>query len=219
MRWLTVIAMTLVIGVFSSQVHAELSSEIVEFGYYRPIGKLERERNYNTATGYVRTGTDVQLVEQTADIPMALGRLFGFKFRIRGFPRDEVAVNLDLAVTHPEIVRPNGTRVTGYRYPVTLDVNGGKIETQTGYQFDKEYEMVAGKWTFQYWRDDSLVLEQTFNVYDPTLLPAAENNTNNPTAESPSTPVSTPELVTPPPPMPVPAPVQAPPGPVLVNPK
>jgi len=170
------IMLAMALNVFSWQAHAELSSEIIEYGYYQQVGELERERNYNTATGYVRTGTDVQLVEQTADIPMALGRLFGFKFRIRGFPRDQVTTNLDLAVTHPEIVRPNGTQVSGYRYPVTMDVIGGKIETQTGYKFDRDYEMVAGEWKFQYWRGDTLLLEQVFNVYDPTLAPAHENN-------------------------------------------
>jgi hypothetical protein len=167
------------LGLFSWQAHGEILGEIVEYGYYQPVGQLERERNFNTATGFVRTGTDVQLVEQTADIPMALGRLFGFKFRIRGFPRDEVAVKLELAVTHPEIVRPNGTHISGYRFPVTLDVAGGKIETQTGYKFDKEYEMVAGEWKFQYWRDDQLLLEQTFNVYDPSLLPVSGNASDN----------------------------------------
>lgn len=170
------ITMAATLNAFSRQVHAELNSEVTEYGYYQQLGELERERNFNTATGYVRTGTDVQLVEQTADIPMALGRLFGFKFRIRGFPRDEVTANLDLAVIHPEIVRPNGTHVSGYRYPVTMEVIGGKIETQTGYKFDREYEMVAGQWTFQYWRGDTLLLEQTFNVYDPTLVSANENN-------------------------------------------
>jgi hypothetical protein len=176
------------LGLFSWQVHGEIRGEIIEYGYYQPVGQLERERNFNTATGYVRTGTDVQLVEQTADIPMALGRLFGFKFRIRGFPRDEVAVNLELSVTHPEIVRPNGTRISGYRYPVTLDVVGGKIETQTGYKFDKEYEMVAGEWKFQYWRDDQLLLEQTFTVYDPVLVPVSEKNAQNQTTDSTQTP-------------------------------
>jgi hypothetical protein len=176
MRRLMTITTIMALNVLSWQAHAELRSEITEYGYYQQVGELERERNFNTATGYVRTGTDVQLVEQTAEIPMALGRLFGFKFRIRGFPRDEVTVNLDLAVTHPEIVRPNGTRVSGYRYPVTMDVIGGKIEKQTGYKFDRDYEMVAGKWTFQYWRGETLLLEQTFDVYDPTLAPASENN-------------------------------------------
>jgi hypothetical protein len=190
------ITMTMAISVFSWQAHAELSSEIIEYGYYQPVGELKRERNYNTATGYVRTGTDVQLVEQTADIPMALGRLFGFKFRIRGFPRDEVTVNLDLAVSHPEVTRPNGTRVSGYRYPVTMDVIGGKIETQTGYKFDNDYEMVAGEWKFQYWRNDTLLLEQTFNVYDPTLVPASETKAPDQTTESVPSP-AIPVLVSP----------------------
>jgi hypothetical protein len=177
------------LSLLTFQVHGEIRGEITEYGYYQQMGQMERERNFNTATGFVRTGTDVQLVQQTADIPMALGRLFGFKFRIRGFPRDAVTANLELAVSHPEIQRPNGTRISGYRFPVTLDVVGGKVESQSGYKFDKEYEMVAGEWKFQYWRGEQLMLEQTFNVYDPALLPTSETTTENPPADNPPAPV------------------------------
>jgi hypothetical protein len=71
---------------------------------------------------------------------------------------------------------------------VTLDVVGGKVESQSGYKFDKEYEMVAGEWKFQYWRDEQLLLEQTFNVYDPTLLPASEATAENQATDNPPAP-------------------------------
>lgn len=176
------------LSLLTLQAHGEVRGEIIEYGYYQQLGQLERERNFNTATGFVRTGSDVQLVEQTADIPMALGRLFGFKFRIRGFPRDEVTVNLELVVSHPEIQRPNGTQISGYRFPVTLDVVGGKVESQSGYKFDKEYEMVAGEWKFQYWRGKQLMLEQTFNVYDPAFMPASDTTAGNQATDNPSAP-------------------------------
>lgn len=175
------ILVTVVLGLLCIHAHSEPGGEILEYGYYQPVGELKRERNYNTATGYVRTGSEVRLVEQTTDIPLAPGRLFGFKFRIRGFPRDEVTVNLELVVSHPEIVRPNGTRVSGYRFPVTLDASGGKVESQTGYKFDKDYEMVAGEWKFQYWQADNLLLEQSFNVYDPSTAPQGDSQPVNST--------------------------------------
>jgi hypothetical protein len=159
--------LALILGGLSLNAHCEPSGEILEFGYYQPIGELERIRNYNTATGYVRTGSDVKLVEQTAHIPLAKGRLFGFKFRIKGFPLDEVTVNLELVVSHPQITRPNGTQISGYRMPVILDLRGGKVVSQTGYKFDKDYEMVAGEWKFQYFWGDTLLLEKTFHVYEP----------------------------------------------------
>lgn len=164
-RWLCQLAAIFVLAV-SANAKAEISGEILEYGYYRQVGELKRERNYSTATGYVQKGAEVLLVEQTREIPAVLGRLFGFKFRIRGFPRDEVAVNMKLVVTHPEIVRPNGTRVSGYDYEVAMDLAGGKVENQTGYKFDKEYEMVEGEWKFQYWLNEQLILEQSFNVFN-----------------------------------------------------
>ncbi|WP_455204889.1 DUF3859 domain-containing protein [Kaarinaea lacus] len=158
-----------------AQEKVALKGEVIEYGYYDTLEPMERKRNYSTATGYVRSGGEVRLVEQTADIPLQLGRLFGFKFRISGFPRDEVAVNLKLVVTHPEVTRPNGTKVSGYSYPVAMDVAGGTITNQTGYKFDRDYELVEGQWSFQYWLDDQMIVEQTFNTVSAQLQNAQDN--------------------------------------------
>ena len=169
MQRISMAVLALALGSVALTAYAGPSGEVIEYGYYQPTGDLERERNYNTATGYVLTGSAVKLVEQTDNIPMALGRLFGFKFRMRGFPRDEVVVNLELVVSHPQMTRPNGTHISGYRFPVTLDLRGGKVESQTGYKFDNEYEMVAGDWKFEYFLGNTLLLEKTFHVVEPPL--------------------------------------------------
>lgn len=180
MNRVTIFVCGLALAGFSMDVYSEPSGEILEYGYYQPGDELERERNYNTATGYVLTGSAVELVEQTEQIPLALGRLFGFKFRMRGFPRDEVAVTMELVVTHPKIIRPNGTQVEGYRFPVTLDLRGGKVESQTGYKFDRDFEMVAGEWKFQYFLGTKLLLEKIFNVYEPTPQSGELQSLQNP---------------------------------------
>lgn len=148
----------------SADCLAEVTSEVLEFGYYQATGKIVRERNLSTPTGYERTTDRVRLMESTNVIPMRKGQLFGFKFKIKGFPKDQVAVQLRLVVTHPQITRPNGSVVGAYQYPVTLDVVGGVVENRSGYSLDHDYELVEGDWRFQYWLKDKMLLEQSFTV-------------------------------------------------------
>ena len=150
---------------FAPTVNAEskYKSEVTEFGYYRKVSELERERNIATTTGFVRVGGEVELEQSTNEIPLKLNRLFGFKFRIEGFENKE-AVQLKLVVSHPEITRPNGSTSKGYSYPVLLEVNNGIIDNHSGYSIDHEYEMVEGDWTFEYWYNDQKLLSHSFKT-------------------------------------------------------
>jgi hypothetical protein len=153
-----------------------VSGEIVEYGYYEKKGEFERHQNIATTSGYVQEGKNVELVEQTDRIPLARNRLFGFKFRITGFD-DKNAVQLKLVVTHPEITRDNGSKSSGYSYPVLLDVNNGVIENRSGYSIDHDYEMVEGEWAFELWYYNQKLVSQTFHTVaaDDTNT-APENN-------------------------------------------
>ncbi|WP_455375159.1 DUF3859 domain-containing protein [Kaarinaea lacus] len=153
------------IPLFVPTVNAEnkYKSEVTEFGYYRKVSELERERNIATTTGFVRVGGEVELEQSTNEIPLKLNRLFGFKFRIEGFENKE-AVQLKLVVSHPEITRPNGSTSKGYSYPVLLEVNNGVIDNHSGYSIDHEYEMVEGDWTFEYWYNDQKLLSHSFKT-------------------------------------------------------
>ena len=166
-----------------------IAGEVVEFGYYGKADGMQRERNLSTPTGYTRTVGTVVLLKSTERIPLEQGRLFGFKFRIDGFPKDQVAVDLRLVVTHPQITRPNGSIVSAYQYPVTLDVVGGAVENQSGYSLDHDYELVEGQWRFQYWLRDKMLVEQTFETVKakPVAAQAPLNTVSKPTATKSAT--------------------------------
>ncbi len=141
--------------------------EVTEFGYYRAVTELERERNIEATSGYVRAGGEVELEKSTSIIPLKMNRLFGFKFRVEGFEGKE-AVQVKLVVDHPQITRPNGSTAKGYSYPVLLEVNNGVVENQSGYSIDHDYEMVEGDWTFEYWYNDEKLLSQSFKTVKDT---------------------------------------------------
>jgi len=159
--------MSSLLCVFTTQVFAEVTAKVTEYGYYKALEEIERKRNMSTPTGYVRSGGNVELVKQTTEIPVGQDRLFGFKFRLEGFDPDMRSASLFLQVTHPEITRPNGSKTKGYSYPVNIDVWQGISENHSGYKFDKDYEMVAGEWVFQYLYNNKMIVEQKFNLYKP----------------------------------------------------
>ena len=153
-------------------VQAQIVGEVTEYGYYEKAAEFERQRNLSATSGYVQTGNDVVLVQQTNNIPMKKGRLFGFKFKLAGFENVQV-VQLNLVVTHPKIVRQNnGSVSTGYSYVVTLQPVNGVVENHSGYILDNDYEMVAGEWRFEFWYKEKLVLSKVFTTYPENVPPS-----------------------------------------------
>ena len=143
---------------------AEVKGEVTEFGYYKMTADPKRYRNLASTSGYVQEGGKPELVEKTDQIPLELKQLFGFKFRISGF-EDKRSVQLKLVVSHPKIIRPNGSTSTGYSYPLVFDVKDGLIENESGYSIDHEFELVEGEWKFEYWYYKQKLLSQSFNTY------------------------------------------------------
>ncbi|MGD8566977.1 MAG: DUF3859 domain-containing protein [Gammaproteobacteria bacterium] len=153
-----------------------IKAEVTEYGYYKKKGDFKRYRNIATTTGYVKEGSDVELVKQTHRVPLAMNRLFGFKFRVTGFD-DKEAVQLKLVVTHPKIKRANGSTSTGYSYPVLVDVKDGVIENRSGYSIDHDYEMVEGTWTFELWYYKQKLVSQTFETVAAEEVAATPDGT------------------------------------------
>ena len=141
----------------------DIKVEILEYGIYSSKSEVKRERNYATTTGYVRSAKEVELLEQTTNIPLNKSRLFGFKFRISGLDEADYA-RFHLVVKHPEMIRPNGTRSTGYDYAINLNTKSGVVENQSGYSLDKDFELVEGDWEFEYWYKGKKILGQKFTT-------------------------------------------------------
>jgi hypothetical protein len=159
----------------SAECYAEMVGEVLEYGIYGVESEQNQVRNLSTPTGYSRHGGDVRLKYQTNQIPKQLDRLFGFRFRILGLQKNLTQLQLNLVVSHPEMIRPNGTRANGYGYPVSLGVKDGVLENQSGYRFDQPFEMVAGEWRFEYWLNGKKIIGQTFEVVENKL-----NSSNQP---------------------------------------
>ena len=148
----------------TERASALISGEVTEYGYYRAEQEAERVFNEHSPSGYERTGGEVVLAKQTQQIPLVQDLLFGFKFHITGFPRDQVVAQLTLKVSHPQMVRPDGSKRSSYSYPIPMNIWKGEINEKTGYKFDKHFEMVPGEWRFEYWYKDALLVSQSFTT-------------------------------------------------------
>ena len=156
--------------------HAAPLGEILEFGYYEVQAEGERFQAPDTTSGAVVAAPTVKLLEQTDIIPIEPGRMFGFRFRLSGFPANK-EVEIREVVTHPPITRPDKKKSTGFESRIGLNVQRGDVVDYVGYRLDHDYEMVEGEWRFEFWHEDKKLLEKKF-----TTVKSAE--TKSPPAQS-----------------------------------
>lgn len=159
----TVLGGLLVIGVVASNPAAAASSaEILEFGYY----EVQKEGQYyadgNIPSGVAQTGPTVKLVQQTQVIPIAAGRLFGFRFRLKGFTENDIEIRQ--VVSHPRMTRPDQKTSTGFETRLSLSLKDGELSDYAGYRLNQDYEMVEGDWRFEFWHANKKLLEQKFKT-------------------------------------------------------
>ncbi len=160
------LALMLMLTTMASWTQAAPNSEVLEYGYYEFVGEAQRLSSRKATSGFVTRG-DAKLVEQTDRIPIAPGRLFGFRFRFSGMNRNVGVMPLELVVEHPPMTKPDGTVSTGYRYFLELAMKDGVVEDKTGYRLNEVYEQVEGEWRFVYRFMNKPILEQRFITYWP----------------------------------------------------
>jgi hypothetical protein len=137
--------------------------EILEFGYYEVQSDGQRYEDQGTTSGVIQAGPTVKLLQQTDVIPIEAGRLFGFRFRLKGFSGKE-DIEIREVVTHPPMTRPGQKTSTGFETKLPLIVRHGELSEYAGYSFNHDYEMVEGDWRFEFFYDDKKLFEQKFKT-------------------------------------------------------
>jgi len=110
--------------------------------------------------------SNVFLIKDTTRIPARQGIRFGVQYRVSGVPESTV-VELRRVLRYPA----PGAPVPSAKSPLPYDA----IEVQcpagtdciTGYGLDQPWELIPGRWTFEFWSGDRLVAEQSFTVLRP----------------------------------------------------
>ena len=147
-----------------TEVISNPSGKIVSFGIYAYSKNGGRSWvNPISTSPTIWEGRDAVLVKKTDKIPLIKDINFAFEYELKGLPDGEV--KLDWTVSHPKIVKPDGTTSTGYSYKRSVLVEKGKAEGWSGYILNQDYELVTGKWTFSYSYNGIVLVKKTFTIY------------------------------------------------------
>jgi len=137
---------------------------IVDYGIY--TGDIhERLTCHESPTGWVGIQRNAKLLSKSDVVPAVLGIRFGFRYEIKGHELEGGRVVILTKFKYPGLT----DRKTGKVFHETELVQHGKVghSSYVGYVFEKEWELVPGKWSFEIHRDGNKVAERSFTVYKP----------------------------------------------------
>lgn len=135
--------------------------EIVEAGTF--TGRHERrEPSPKTASGAINIVSDRRLIEATDRICARLGVYFGVTFLVKGAPAGSDIV-LDLVTRFPEpgVVNAKGVRFSHNEFTSPAIIGARNVRT---YSFDEPWELVPGRWIFEFHYKGRKVGETSFQV-------------------------------------------------------
>ena len=137
---------------------------IVDYGIY--TGDIhERVSCQQSPTGWVGIQRNAKLLSKGDVVPAILGVRFGFRYEIKGDEFEGGRVVILTKFKYPGLT----DRKTGKVFHETELVRHGKVghSSYVGYVFEREWELVPGKWSFEIHRDGNKVAEKSFTVYKP----------------------------------------------------
>jgi Domain of unknown function (DUF3859) len=134
------------------------SCEILDFGLIERYGNESSVRGGDTATGtYTRVQRADFPEDSTSLIPATLGIDFGVARSFKNIPKSGI---VELVISHPAIVTPDGRRLTKSVIPTSPTAFGNS------YRFDQPYEVVPGEWTFEFFYEGVRLCGKAFHVID-----------------------------------------------------
>ena len=72
---------------------------------------------------------------------------------------------VDCVVRHPAMHKPDGGLVSGLNESRQIPCENNVCSDGTQFSFNHDYEMVPGKWTFEYVYNGKKMVSKTFTVY------------------------------------------------------
>ena len=118
----------------------------------------------NTISGKANNVIASQLVQSTTTIKAAVGTTFGILVKLFGEPGGAV-VTSHFRCIHPKLTDPASGRSSetdDWESPRPIGT-----PRYVSYTFDRDWELVAGRWTIQVMSDGKILAEKTFEVIPP----------------------------------------------------
>jgi len=106
-----------------------------------------------------------RLIQQTDQIPAKLKTIFGISYVIHGAPF-HAPFDIRIRLTHPKITNPK-TAETSSVVEYTVNTAIGE-RNYDAFKFDDSWEIALGKWTFQIFQGEQLLMQKTFEIKPET---------------------------------------------------
>ncbi|MFI5031240.1 MAG: DUF3859 domain-containing protein [Reyranellales bacterium] len=159
-RWLALLLASLIV-LAQPAAAREVSVTILEHGLYTAEVVGQQRDTSGVVTDLL---ANLCHVATTETVPMRPRVHFGFRYRVEG-PDSGTPVDLTLAVTFPEAVRPPSALGLLKRHQRHSQLAVGAV-SYTGYSFDLDWEFVPGVWTLEVLQGERQLAALSFTVVD-----------------------------------------------------
>lgn len=164
MRWLLVVLLGLCFPAGNAQAQRVDRVVIIERGQYIARSSLVSPRS--GTMGQLRAVQNSQLLASTTSIPALRHNRFGLRYVVQGEPGG-ASVELRMVTRFPDggLLDP----VTGQRhftdeYRISVQIGASNYRD---YHLDEEWEVMPGRWLFEFWLDGRKLKEQEFCLFTP----------------------------------------------------
>jgi len=162
----------LLFTMIASSAHAQ-TPQIHEVAIFEPgIYRAQSGPSRHTSTlGPVSGVQNIQLLEKTTTVPARRQVRFGLRYVVNGSPRGS-SIELRMVTRFPDegVLDPTGQRHFMHEYNMMVQIG---IAGYRDYTLDEEWEVVPGRWVFEFWVGNRKLGQQEFCLYEPTSSQAA----------------------------------------------
>ena len=122
----------------------------------------EKETSESSPSGYFLRPETIQFTETSDKIKGAKGVKFGIEYFIKGFTDEKDDVTFYSRISHPTMINPVTSEKLQYvKERKTNWLNESNFDY---YNFEFDWELVTGKWTFEILEGDRTLLTKEFEV-------------------------------------------------------
>lgn len=137
------------------------SIKILNFGLLT-TDEEEKETSESSPSGYFLRPETIQFTKTSDKIKGAKGVKFGIEYFIKGFTDEKDDVTFYSRISHPTMINPVTSEKLQYvKERKTNWLNESNFDY---YNFEFDWELVTGKWTFEILEGDRTLLTKEFEV-------------------------------------------------------
>lgn len=133
----------------------------IDYGICQAINESFTQ-DRSSPTGYLLNADNLRFIERSDKLKIRKGLVFGISYQVETSLADYSEVFL-CRIRHPQLVNS----ATGKAYKETVEEKHTSRDNINFdyYRFEYDFELVAGKWSFQIEQSGKILLRQNFELY------------------------------------------------------